>query len=428
MNKHLPAGAGEKMQYAVHAFNDNTLRFILEYPCAVNPALLQEAVCAVIRQVEVLHSAFVTRGRGASWSCRSFTAEDCFRLIRSESPLDAALACALAPIPADNPVQMHCTLVEGAGRRLMTLRLSHLVVDGTDGKYLLRQVCHAYELLRRDGSCSALQIKNGSRSATQVYAQLSREDRRQLLRDPRTGIRSCFPWPSEEDGTPMVLHRHIPAGVMEAARRRAREAGATVNDLLLAALYHAYASADGVDPHAPMSISAMMDLRRHLPGGDSPGLCNLTGALVNALPEGVCADFDGTLAIVAAQTRQAKADPLAGLPGMPLIHGAAKVLSMPALNAAVSRLYRSMSLGLTNIGSIDGAALALEGSRPCRGYFGGPIKRKPGVQISAASFDGECALGLWGYAAAQDLPALQALLDAAAGNVCTYAGQPGAFL
>lgn len=86
-----------------------------------------------------------------------------------------------------------------------------------------------------------------------------------------------------------------------------------------------------------------------------------------------------------------------------------------------NELMEIVSKGLTNIGMIDGHSLCMEGVNPVKGYFGGPIKRKPGVQISVASFDGECALCIWGYAAAVDIPALQTLLDKTAEHVCVYA-------
>ena len=421
MKSWISAGAGEKMQYAVHAFNDNTLRFILEYPVPLKCEWLQAAVCAVVGQAEVLHAAFVPGRWGARWECRSFTASDCFDCIHAEDARQTALERALEPIAPDGPVQLHCTLVQDARRCLIVMRISHLVADGTDGKYLLRKLCQAYEMQRTDGHCAALRIKNGSRAAEQVYMHLGWKDRLRLLNDPRTGFSSRFPMPTEEPGEPMVLYRHLPAHVMDIARQRAREAGATVNDLLLAACYHAYAQLEGVDPHAPMAISAMMDLRRHLPQGQSPGLCNLTGPLLQALPEGIGADFADTLTALAAQTHRAKEDRLAGLYGMPLIHGATKLLPLPLLMSAASRIYRSLSLGLTNIGMIDGHSLCMEGVNPVKGYFGGPIKRKPGVQISVASFDGECALCIWGYAAAGDIPALQTLLDKTAEHVCAYA-------
>lgn len=65
----------------------------------------------------------------------------------------------------------------------------------------------------------------------------------------------------------------------------------------------------------------MMDLRKHCEGGDSQGLCNLTGGLTTALPEGLGDTFEATLLDIASQTRRMKEDPFAGLYGMPLLHG-----------------------------------------------------------------------------------------------------------
>ena len=75
----------------------------------------------------------------------------------------------------------------------------------------------------------------------------------------------------------------IPADVMAAARRRAKAAGATVNDLLLTALYEAYAAMPGVDADAPMSVMSMIDLRRHCSDGESEGLGNMSGTFPTKL-------------------------------------------------------------------------------------------------------------------------------------------------
>lgn len=421
MTRAFPAGAGEKMQYAVHEFNDNTIRFVLRYPGLLRPETLRQAAYEVVSRAEVLHASFVSGRMGAKWCVNDFTAEDCFRRIHAEDALCAALNCALEPICPSDTVQMRCTLVQDADESVLVLAVSHLCVDGSDGKYLLRKLVEAYELILRQGNCEGLTLKDGARDAGQVYAQLGKEERRRLLTDPRTGIKSVFPLPSDEPGEPVVLARRIGPDTMEAARLRAKAAGATVNDLLLTACYHAYAAAEGVDPHGPMSVSAMMDLRRHCEGGDSAGLSNLTGPLTTALPRGVHDTFPETLAEIAAQTRRCKDDPLAGLYGMPLLHGAARRLPMGVLLSAAGRLYGSLSVGLTNIGSFTGAELSLGGCAPAEGFFGGPIKRKPGVQISAASFGGACALCIWGYAAQADHAPLQRLLEDMTRHVQAFA-------
>lgn len=421
MNEYIPAGAGEKMQYIVHPFNDNTIRFVLRYPVRLQAEVLREAAFALVSSVDVLHASFVADHFHARWRVNEIAPEDCFACIDAEDPAAAALKQALQPVGSDSSVQLRCILVQGRQDCAVVLLVSHLCADGSDGKYLLRKLCEAYNLLLCTGSCTGLAVKGGSREAEQVYSHITRQERLRLMKDPRTGIRCVFPFPTAEEGRPMVLWKHIPSSRMAAAHVRARQEGATINDLLLTACYYAYAEAAGLPAHAPVSIMSMIDLRRHCEGGDSLGLCNLTGGLPTALPDGLGASFAETLAVIAGQTRRIKADPFAGLYGMPLLHGAAQRLPMGLLLSAASHLYGSMSVGMTNVGSIDCQTLRLGDTAPAEGWFGGPVKKKPGMQISAASFDGLCALCIWGYAAEEDRPALQRMLERIAGCIEVFA-------
>lgn len=412
MKASIPAGTGEKMQFIVHPFNDNTIRFVLRYPGRLESDVLREATLALASSVEVLHASFTADSLRARWQINSLRAEDCFSCVRVQGdPAEAALQLALASIAADAPAQLRCILVQGSRDCALAVLISHLCADGVDGKYLLRKLCEAYTMLAQTGSCESLSVKNGSRAAEQVYSSLNRADRLRLLKDPRSGVHSAFPFPTPDPGRPVVLHRTLSAGEMADARGRAHAEGATVNDLLLTACYHAFAQVAGLDPQSPISIMCMMDLRRHCPGGDSQGLCNLTGALTTSLPCGPCSTFDETLRTIAAQTRRSKEDPLAGLYGMPLLHGAARKLPMGLLLAAASHLYGSMSVGLTNVGALDSASLRMDDSVPQAIWFGGPVKQKPGVQLSAVSLDGACTLCIWGCAAPADIPLLQRFLD-----------------
>lgn len=419
------AGIGETMQYVVHDYNDNTIRFILRYPGPVDAEILQNAVQAVVFSVDILHASFHPGKLRAWWKVNaSVPAESYFSFQVAEDPAPAAIAAALKPVLSSSSCQLHCTLVQGRAEALLTVTISHLCVDGSDGKYLLGKIAEAYQLLRTTGSTKGLNVKNGSRAAEQVYEQLSRQEMRSLLRSPLGGVKSAFPYPSQEAGTPRLTLCRIPAEVMAAARLRAKAENASANDLLLAACYHAYAAMPGMDPAAPMSIMGMMDLRKHCPSGDSQGLCNMSGSLCTTLPEGPGTSFAKTVSLIAAQTRAAKEDPLAGLTGMPLVHGAAKALPLSILLKCVGWLYGSFSIGLTNLGNMDCSALALDGLIPTAGAFGGPLKRKPGMQISAASFDGACTLCVAGEYTQEDAALLQVLVDGMAEHIRQYAAKP----
>lgn len=273
------AGTGETMQYVVHDYNDNTIRFILRYPGAVDADTLCRATRTVVFSVDILHASFHPGKLRAWWKVNKDVPESSyFTCLQAENPGEAAIACALEPIAPGSASQLHCTLVQGTGESLLVVRISHLCVDGSDGKYLLGKLAEAYGMIRSTGSTDALTVKDGSRAAEQVYEQLSRQDMRALLRNPLGGVKTEFPYPAQEMGELRMTLRTIPTETMAAARQRAKAENASANDLLLAACYQAFAAMAGLAAGTPLSVMGMMDLRKHCPGGDSAGLCNMSGS------------------------------------------------------------------------------------------------------------------------------------------------------
>lgn len=420
----LPAGSGERMQYLAHAFNDNTIRFVLRYLARLDRDALRDAARAVAMSVDVLHASLCIRGNDMHWAVHDALDErDFFSCVDVPGdPAECALKAALESIlPEKSRAQLRVVLVRGSDADAIAVIVSHFCVDGGDGRYLLEKLCQAYRMLRETGSAAALEIKNGSRRAEQVYARVTRRQALSLLHNPSTGIKSVFPYPTQEAGERRIVFRTIGARTMAAARARAKEAGATVNDLLLTACYHAFAAAPGTDRNSPVSIMSMLDLRRHCVGGDSTGLSNLSGSLPTALRHGVCASFADTLRDIAVQTAALKADPLAGLMGMPLLHGAVRLFPLPLLLKAAPRVYGMMSVGLTNLGQFRGDALALDGCVPGALYFAGPVKKKTEMQVSAASLDGACALCIAGEYTREDGKALAAFLEHMEAEIHAYA-------
>ena len=80
-----------------------------------------------------------------------------------------------------------------------------------------------------------------------------------------------------------------------------------------------------------------------------------------------------------------------------------------------------MRFPLRNLGNIPGATLAMGDLIPTEGVFGGPVKKKPGMQVSVASFDGTCALCVAGQYTREDAIVLQSLLNHMADEIKVYA-------
>lgn len=399
------------MQYLAHPFNDNTLRFVIRYPGVPDAALLQSATHHLVMDAPILHASFHPKHKMASWHVHAdVTANECFTLIHCENGLtENAIDESVLPIHPSDRRQMHVSLLTNGQESCMVLRISHLSVDGSDGKYLLQKLLQAYNLLHCGQHLADFHVKSGDRAAEQVYRDLDKDTLRPLLSNPMTGIKSIFPFPDQETGNSCMVTHTIPADIMTPAHQKAKTQNATLNDVLLCACYRAYAAMDQVDANAPVSIMSMMDLRRYLPGHDSPGLANLAGSLPTRL-EKVDGDFAQTLSLLSAQTHEIKDKPFGGTEGMPLLHGAAKHLPTHLLEHAAGHLYRQMSVGFTNLGAFDVSKLSAGSLVPTIAFAGSVLKKKPNVQVCASSMNDCCALTITGEYSKADTLILKAFL------------------
>jgi len=423
-SEHFRAGTGEKLQYLVHDFNDNTIRFILHYPGCPDSAVLRLAVQSVVENSTVLHSSFCVGPLWSFWELNeTYEENDYFRITVTEDELlpKAAKIASEAILPEDK-VQFCCHLLSAKTESVLVIRISHLCVDGSDGKYLLAKLAEAYRMLVEKGNADGLEIKDGSRKAEQVYEKFSKKEYMSLMHNPIPKIKSVFPYPTEEAGEGCLLFEKIPERVLSVAKEKALKFKATMNDVLLTACYHAYASLPGNSAKEPMSIMSMMDLRKHCKAGDSEGLCNITGSLPTALPEGLGNSFEDTLNQIAVQTRAQKEDPLAGMEGMPLLHGVIRTFPMGMLEKAVKHVYGSMAVGLTNLGVLQSQEFALGKLEPDMAVFGGPLKKKPAMQVSAISLGGSCVISVAGEMTGDDKELITKMLEQMRIEVEKFAG------
>ena len=412
--KILFADGGERGQYLTHKGNDTTIRFVLHYPGLVDPDILCAATKAIVESVDILHSTFFVDPNLAYWKVNGELDENnFFRYIRTDGdPMVTARSLSVYPVRHEEKAQLRCELIQNHCESAIVLCISHLCVDGSDGKYLLSKLVEAYNLLLREGSTKDLQIKNGSRAPEKVYETVTLKDAKGMFKLPvSSGATSAYPFPSGEGGMCRVVTSVISREIMTAARHKAKSVGATANDLLLAAAYQTYAAFPEVDRNSGISISSMMDLRRHCRDGESEGLCNMSGALPTAMPEGVPENFEETLRQIAVQTNAAKEDPVAGLGGMPILHTVARGIPVWMQMMAAEKVYGAFPVGLTNLGNLRCEDLALGSLIPDGGVFGGPLKKKPGMQISIISFDGECVLACYGKYTQADEQHIQKTLN-----------------
>ncbi len=433
----FPAASGEKLQYMSHTMNDSSVRFLLHYPGRVELPVLRRALRHLVDRVFVLHSSF-TPADDPYWVVNDgYTNADMVRHIPLPPGGDVLAAAekeALRPVRFEDQIQLHCTLADNGAESAIALVVSHLIADGGDAKYILCKLVELYNCILNGGEPDDVSIKNGDRDLLQIFDNVTPEAlemaekavKEEKAEKSRQRPNSEFPFPEAENvGRPRILRRTISAEALAPARRKAKAAGSTVNDLLLAAYYRAAVEIIGMAPTAPISILSMMDLRQYMIGGHSEGICNLSGPLASTLPNGVGEHFADTLAEVTAQTQAAKGNGLMGMQkqhmdlGRRVVRG---VFSIPfrMLAFAGKMGTRNMPMGMTNLGNMRSADLTLGALAPDFGYFAGQIKRKPGIQLAVMSLDGAPTLTISNICGAQDAAALEQLLELVEAEVMAY--------
>lgn len=351
----------------------------------------------VIGDVDVLHSSFVANSQTCHWRVNpNYQVCDYFSILECDGdPVKAACGLSVQPVGHKDRCQLQVTLVNGSKSCAVLIRISHLVVDGSDGKYLLNKLAEGYRIMEEGRDIKELAVKDGSRSAMNAYKELGLQEMKSLIKMPFSGVKTVYPFAdAKEHGALRLLRVTIPAETLGQARLKAKTVRASVNDLLLTACYRSYAKTNHLD--GAMSVSGMVDLRQHCKGGVSEGLSNLSGGLSTTLEYVPGSSFTDNLTEIARQTAQAKHNPFVGLDGIPMIHTATKTAPMWLLLKAADIIYSTLSLSLTNLGNIPCEPLTMGGMKPCGGVFGGPLKRKPSVQVGAASFDGTAELTILG--------------------------------
>lgn len=108
---------------------------------------------------------------------------------------------------------------------------------------------------------------------------------------------------------------------------------------------------------------------------------------------------------------------------MPIMHGMVRSTPNWMMQMIISKVYGNPSIGLTNLGNLKCADHAMGDIIPHGGLFGGPLKKKPGMQISVISFDGECVLAAVGVYTKDDAALLQSTLDRMEQEISVYAAE-----
>jgi NRPS condensation-like uncharacterized protein len=192
-----------------------------------------------------------------------------------------------------------------------------------------------------------------------------------------------------------------------ALRTYARTRSATLNDVLLAGFFRAFARVMPATPGAVPVIDVPADLRKHLSPATRVGLANFAGLLRCVLPDGVPGSYGETLARVHAAMDAAKKTRAEFGVVTPLVTFR-RWIAYRDLGERIRTHMKPFAPVWSNLGVLDAAPLDAVGVRQAR-FFGSVSLRGP-ASVMASAVGGRLHLASSAVVSGRDREQLAALV------------------
>ncbi len=230
-------------------------------------------------------------------------------IAESDDPVGEAAAFIARPFDSDAGPQVAAMLLRGSSGDTLAVRTGHVAADGGALKEVLYLIGLIYRELGTDPDWMPTPNVEGVREP--VIEAGFFERLRLVARSGQVEFAPASDWGQVRGlggrGDVSYISAWVEPDTFRAARALGRTKGATVNDVVLTALYRTFDKLVGATPGGRTPILTTVDLRKHLAEGTKTAVANISSAWTVHLRAVEGEGFDDTLARVVGETRAWKA-------------------------------------------------------------------------------------------------------------------------
>lgn len=380
------------MQSSFAKSNDHQIHGVIQFESHIDADRLGHAVDLLTDSFPLIRCRFVEGAGAPCWEDAGWTAHDMLFLQESDE-LDREIEEVLySKTDTSRGPQLIVSIIRGKSKDSLCVIINHMLCDGAGFKELLYGLSSIYSHLRVDSDYKPA-CQDGPRSAGQVLRAFGLRGRMRIL-SQRYGLSrydDCVVFGLEGDRkTPFIVTHTIARERFLRAKSFAREYGATVNDVMLAAYLRALQQRV---PGQTTAIQCVLDLRKFLPSKGVEGICNLTSSLVCDIGSDVGETLGDTLMKV-KRVMDVEKESLGCLHLIMLLEVLFRVLPYPVARWMVSKGYRNPPLAMSNIGIIDHKRLCFDRMPIKNAFITGSIKYNPFFQLALSTFKDEVTMSV----------------------------------
>jgi NRPS condensation-like uncharacterized protein len=297
ISQRLPAVALDRVMFVNRLCYDEQLHYVLRFEGRLDEVRLRRAI-RLAMDVEPVFGCRYVPEKKPYWERRSDL--DSLRLCEVVETADVQSELELfAARPSDatrDPLVQACIVRDASDS--LCLKVNHVPTDGAGGKDLLYLIAAIYRALEKDPSYRAAPNR-GDRGAGQLFRRFGwRRSLAAVAYPALAPPESVWKFPTgdlQDIGKRMFASRRLDPAQSKALREYALEAGATLNDVLLAALFRALWRFLDFACDLPQPVWVPVDFRGYLPSGKTGAICNYIGMMYPVLSRIHGEPFEGTL-------------------------------------------------------------------------------------------------------------------------------------
>lgn len=405
---HFPSVMLDQIVYCMqNKVADLQVRCIISFNGKVDAERLAKAVRLSLDAEPILGCRFVERWWRPYWKRREDINQiKYFGLVKTHDPVSETVRFMSDPIkPLEDPlVQVQIVRSESD---TICIKMNHMVADAAGCKEYMYLLSSIYRKLTDNPQYVPACNMGYNRGLHQISRGFGFIDKLRIVRcGYRDFKRNFFPplfW-SFPSTLGTFSHNTFVIRQLDAKRFRAiKESGhkyhATMNDIMLAALYRYLFDAIHPDPGVPLRLATTVDLRRYLPNGKSGGIRNLSNFSCINIGSEIGASFEDTLIKVRNEMNTMKANFL-GLGDYPFgslfFKGLPFAWSRKLLDRSLTLLYKTGNAPpvLSNAGIIDSEQLVFGDVTVDDACLIGATLFPPALAIGLSSFGESLTLSI----------------------------------
>jgi len=288
------------------------------------------------------------------------------------------------------------------------IKVNHSACDAGGLKEYVSILSDVYGRLCADPKYSVRPNLCGRRDQSQIFEHIKDMD----SIEPRGGPRPTWTLPQKGGISPLHSIRQIPKERFGAIKNYARDKKATINDLLLTALYRTLFEINNTGYEAPMTVQVSIDLRRYCPDNKAEAICNLSGALYLGVERIQGEVFEKILERIIVYMRTLKGDypGIESAKALEYMYGQGyPFLEKWLMDSGVqSRKHNVTYPLLSNFGLLE--EYDFGGLHTVKGYITSPVMYPLGFMLGVSTYNEEMTLSI-GYCGQENSRQIESFLD-----------------